>query len=78
LIYLCSSFLDKSYELVYLSLSIFSYNFLVKMNDITPIIEIKTELVFNRVEKLISKRISKEKGDKKTIILIMSSVSFLN
>jgi len=48
------------------------------MNDITPIKEIKTELVFNRVEKLISKRISKEKGDKKTIILIMSSVSFLN
>ena len=48
------------------------------MNDITPIKEIITELVFIRVEKLISNRISKEKGDKKTIILIMSSVSFLN
>jgi len=48
------------------------------MNDITPVKEIITELVFNRVEILISNRISKEKGDKKTIILIMSSVSFLN
>ena len=51
---------------------------LIKINDITPIKEIITELVFNRVDKPISNRISNEKGDKKTIIFIIISVSFLN
>ena len=48
------------------------------MNDITPIIEIITDLVSNRVKKLISNKIIREKGDKKTIILNVSSMSFLN